>query len=121
MGTPRHILLIDDESSVLSALKLVLKVLGHQVREFSNPLEALECLKSDPSLDLILCDLKMPVMNGIQFLEAARQAGVTTPFFLMSGHAVEQDVAKAKALGAAGFLGKPFTPQQLTALLESIS
>ncbi len=115
-----NILLIDDESSVLFALKLLLGALGYSVSDFTDPEAALCSLKDNPSIQLILCDLRMPKMTGLHVLEQATAQFPHVPFILMSAHAVSDEVQKAYRLGAKGFLAKPFTPDQLKETLSKI-
>jgi CheY-like chemotaxis protein len=120
--TQKDILLIDDEPNVLLALKLLLEAIGHKVQEFNNPEEAVAFLGDNPQakLDLILCDLRMPGLNGLQVLSASQDLRKDIPFILISGHAVDREIQKAYSLGASGFLGKPFTPDQLKDLLAEL-
>jgi len=113
-GEIREILLLDDDTSVLLALKLLLKALGFSVTEFSSPREAIECLKrKERKFDLFLCDLKMPELSGLMVLESAQKIRPELPFVLMSAHAGNNEISKAKEAGACGFLAKPFSPAQL--------
>jgi len=112
---------IDDEPSVLFALKLLLEALGFTVKDFASSFEAAQHLRSKHDYDLILCDLRMPEMDGISLLEDLRKYAPHLPFILISGHAQVEEIEKASALGAAGFLDKPFTPDQLGMLLSKIS
>jgi CheY-like chemotaxis protein len=119
-----HILLLDDEASVLFALKLLLQALGFKVTDFSDPSKALACV-ADPSqsreLDVIISDLRMPGMNGIEVLKQVQQLRPELPFLLMSAHAQQEDIERAKALGAIGFLAKPFSPEELTGALRGLA
>ena len=119
----QHILLLDDEPSVLFALKLLLQALGFRVTDFSDPPLALEYLtqQSSRELDLILSDLRMPGMSGIEVLKQAHLIRPELPFILMSAHAHQEDVERATALGAAGFLAKPFSPDQLLGAVRELS
>ena len=118
-STP-HILLIDDEKGVLSALKLVLtKVLGYQVSDYSNSLEALTVLKSgELKPDWIVSDLRMPDADGLDVLKARNDNCADIPFILISGHATEEDKKKALSLGAIAVVRKPFAPQELQKIIE---
>lgn len=116
----RSILLVDDESGVLLALKLLLSTLKFEVSTSGSGGEALERIAEGASFDLVLCDLRMPGMDGISLVRELRRRGVTTPFILMSGHATPEDVESALESGATSFLAKPFAPQQLTEALSSI-
>lgn len=119
-GKGRTVLLIDDEPSVLFALKLLLDTIGYKVREFTKPLEALAALQQGYIPDLVLCDLRMPVMNGLVVLGETRKINSNLPFLLMSAHANQNEVDRAKELGASGFIAKPFTPQELNEAVEEL-
>lgn len=114
------ILLIDDDPNVLFALKLVLEALGYQVSAHTSPREALGKLASSAVTDLVLCDLKMPEMSGLQVLTQVRAQGIETPFVLMSGHATAAEVKEFQAKGGDDFLGKPFTPDQFRQTLARV-
>lgn len=117
----RRLLLVDDEPSVLFALRLLLNALGFEVKEFQTPTDALSYLESNSKdVEIILSDLKMPKVDGIEFLQELRSQGCSLPFVLMSAHATPDDVNKALTLGANGFLAKPFTPDDLFSLLGEI-
>ncbi len=111
--SPIDIVLIDDEPSVLAALKLVLEAIGFAVKDFNYPMQALDFLRAGNHCEFLICDLKMPVLNGLQVLEQSKIIDNSIKFILMSGHADSSDVANAKRLGAAAFLAKPFAPDQL--------
>ncbi|MCB0352834.1 MAG: response regulator [Bdellovibrionales bacterium] len=115
------ILLIDDEPSVLRALQLLLEAIGYHSIPFSNSSEARAFLPQAASqCDLILCDLKMPEFDGMEVLESRNTACPELPFVLMSAHATSLDVDKAIAHGANGFLSKPFSPDELKSVIESL-
>lgn len=120
---PVRILLIDDEESVLRALSLLLNALGHSVVSHNVPEDAVAYLQSNPAekLDLVICDLRMPGMNGLEVLSTVRDLQPDLPFVLVSGHATEEDVSKAEELGASGFLSKPFSGPQLTELIGNLA
>ncbi len=118
--TIRDIALIDDEPSVLFALKLLLEALGYTVYDFNAPGEGIAFLQGATPVDLCLCDLKMPDTSGLGVLEATRKVRPTLPFVLMSGHATTEEVDRSKELGATGFLSKPFTPEELRQVVEAI-
>ena len=115
------IILIDDEASVLFALKLLLQALGYEISDYNSPVEALDYLRStDVKHDLCICDLKMPKFNGLEVLTETKKISNSLPFILMSAHATPEEINKAKELGASGFLAKPFSPEQLKAMLAGI-
>jgi DNA-binding NtrC family response regulator len=119
-GSIREIVLVDDEPSVLFALKLLLQAMGFSVKDFNAPGDAVEYFRTASPIDLCLCDLKMPKVNGLGVLQEARKSRPSLPFVLMSAHATTEEVDRSKELGATGFLSKPFTPEDLKALVERI-
>ncbi len=116
------VLIIDDEPSVLNALTLLLKAIGYEARGLNNPQEALQLLRSPEAsqIDLILCDLRMPELNGFEVLKEVRNLHPDLLFVLISAHADEDDVQKALGLGANGFLGKPFSPDEFHELYKEL-
>lgn len=111
-------MLIDDEPGVIFALKLMLEALNCEVSPFEKGLEAINFLKSESNFSYILCDLRMPELDGFEVLRLVKEIAPEIPFILISGHATSEDVAIAKGLGSAGFLGKPFTVDQLKGALK---
>ena len=109
----KKLLVIDDEPSVLLALKLLLEALGFSVTDMPTPTEALAHLAAKKDYDVILCDLRMPEMDGITVLREAKRIAPTIPFVLISGHAQTEEVETAMKYKVDGFLDKPFTPDQL--------
>lgn len=116
----KNILLVDDEPSVLFALKLLMEAVGYTVRDFSSAADALAHLKDDHQSQLVICDLRMPKMSGLAVLEEAKRIRPELPFVLMSAHANNDEQARAKELGSEGFLAKPFMPDQLHEMVRSI-
>jgi CheY-like chemotaxis protein len=121
-----HILLIDDEQGVVTALRMLLEAVGYQATAFHKSPEAIAFLQSQIAagtpleIDLVLSDLRMPEMDGIAVLDAVKRLSPTLPFVLMSGHATVEDQKRAAARGADGFLAKPFSPNALHELVAEI-
>jgi len=87
-----------------------------------NGKEALEKLAREKDIDLILLDINMPVMNGIQFLEHVRTDGKHThiPIIIISTEGKEEDTLRGLSLGAKGYIVKPFKSVVLHNMIESI-
>ena len=110
--------LIVDHSSVMR--KIVERSLRQagidlaQVREASNGAEALAIL-GEGSVDLILCDINMPVMDGLEFVRQlqAMDAAKRAPVVMITTEGSESHVVQALSLGARGYIRKPFTPDQV--------
>jgi CheY-like chemotaxis protein len=118
MQGPLKIVLVDDDQGVLRALGLVLQTLGHQTVLFTSGVEALSYLSQNSGVDIVVSDLRMPIMDGSEVLRQIRQTHPTIPVVMMSGHATPNDRATLLALGAQGVLSKPFSPQELLVLAE---
>jgi two-component system chemotaxis response regulator CheY len=115
--------LIVDDSAVMR--KVLQRALGEPglgvtgVEEATNGQEALEFLRalkeSGEALDLILCDINMPVMDGMSFLEQAVQEDLiaAVPIVIVTTEGGERMVLRAIAVGARGYICKPFTAEQM--------
>ncbi|AHG18285.1 response regulator of RpoS [Chania multitudinisentens RB-25] len=106
--TDKRILIVEDEQVFRSVLVNYLKSLGAQTTEAINGLLALKAVE-DVNPDLILCDLAMPEMNGIEFVEHLRLQGRQIPVLVISATDKMADIAKVLRLGVQDVLLKPLT------------
>lgn len=114
------ILLVDDDPVFRRMTKGYLQQDGYQVLEAENGLDGLRKLR-DSKPDLILCDLSMPVLNGIEFVEEVSLAYPSLPLIVVSATEEMADVAKALRFGIKDFLPKPITNHDhLTSSIENI-
>lgn len=104
--------LIDDDVDVMEGFAINLKD-RFVVRTFNSAAAALEVLRTGGAPRLIISDLKMPKMSGIEFVEALRGQKNGSPVMFVSGYATKPDVVRALNLGVVGFLEKPFTVDRL--------
>src|SRR3989440_4021038 len=102
-----RLLVADDERSMRELLELVFKREGHQVTVVSNGREALEAMQKS-SFDLIITDVKMPDVNGIELLRSAREQSPETMVIMMTAFATINSAREAFKLGADDFIQKPF-------------
>ena len=110
------ILVVDDENIVLESCRLVLETEGYEVILVSSSDAALKILeKLDPSL--LLIDLKMPGRDGMYLMGELKQKRPDIPVLVMSGYATKETIDEVSFRGAAAFIPKPFTPDEL---LETI-
>ncbi|HZI59949.1 MAG TPA: sigma-54 dependent transcriptional regulator [Pyrinomonadaceae bacterium] len=112
-----RIFVIDDEPSVTDALRLVLAELGHHVDSAKSGAEAKEFLKGAP-YDLVFTDLRLPDASGIDLLALIKSDTPNTEVILMTAHGSVDITIQAIKRGAFYYIEKPFTPQQVTALVE---
>lgn len=101
-----RILIVDDERAVRAALRDILEMEGYQVAEATHGEEGLKLLE-EKEYDVVLSDIKMPRMDGVEMLQKAIAAGVSTPFIMLSAHATIDTAVEATKLGAYDFLQKP--------------
>ena len=114
---PARILIVDDSSVMRKIVGRSLRQAGLevlQILEASNGSEALS-LARENSLDLILSDINMPLMDGLELVRQLRSIEATqhTPVIMITTEAGEGHVVRALALGASGYIRKPFTPEQI--------
>lgn len=115
-----RVLVVDDEPIVLKSCRLVLEAEGWEVVSALSVAEALSFLE-DITPDLLLIDVKMPVHDGMYLMRKVRQKRPEIPIIVMSGYATTETIKEAEGLGAAIFLSKPFTPDELADTLRSVA
>ncbi len=103
---PQSILVIDDEQAIRKALKEILSFEGFSIDEAADGAEGLKKIKEGKH-DLILCDIKMPKMDGLEVLAAAKEAKPDTPFIVISGHGNIDTAVEAVKGGAYDYISKP--------------
>ena len=115
-------MLVDDEPLALEGLKLLInwQAEGFEIcGECASACEALRKLP-DANPDLIVTDIRMPGMSGLELLHAARQAGFDGQFVIVSGYSDFQYAKKALQLGVAGYLLKPVEPADAAVVLAHV-
>lgn len=112
------ILVIDDDAGVRKVIKRFLEAEGYRVRLASNGSEGLQCLNRE-SIDLILLNLKMPGMNGPEFLNEFRKAHGTLPVIVATGNPDGELMAEAVKYGPFTLLAKPIDRKQLVLAVHS--
>ena len=118
----KKILVVDDSSLIHQMYRLVLNRYNCGVVDAMNGQEALDILAVQGDVDLILLDINMPVMNGLQFMEKAARMGIVKriPVIIISTEGKEADTIRGLELGARGYLKKPFNPASLHEMIERI-
>jgi EAL domain-containing protein (putative c-di-GMP-specific phosphodiesterase class I) len=115
--TPARILVVDDDELVASAMRRLLERPGLQVVTAANGAEAVRRLRAE-SFDIVLSDVRMPVMDGIGLLRAIRQQDQDMPVILMTGAPSIHAASAAVEHGALGYLVKPVETRQLRAMIS---
>ncbi|MDY0092737.1 MAG: response regulator [Candidatus Vecturithrix sp.] len=116
-----NILLIDDEANLLKLLRRPLIKYGHSITEALNGKEGWELfLEHSHQFDVIVTDIKMPVLNGVELLKRLREKEYDTPVIIITGYEDMQSSIDVLRLGAFDFLLKPFKARELIAILEKL-
>jgi two-component system chemotaxis response regulator CheY len=119
----KKILIVDDSSLLHQMYKLVfMRYKGCKVVSAMNGLEALDKLSQEEGIELVLLDINMPVMNGLQFLQNIQNDGnhKGLPIIIVSTEGKEEDTLRGLSMGARGYIKKPFQPAELHTMIEKI-
>lgn len=115
------ILVVDDASMVRAQLRGALRQAGYVALEAADGIEALAQLEAHASsVKLIICDIHMPNMNGLELLERLHATGSTTPVIMLTAEADPEIIRRAKALGARGWLMKPLKIDYMAAMVAKV-
>jgi CheY-like chemotaxis protein len=112
-----HVMILDDEPIVGKRLKPVLTKSGFEVEVFENPTKALARL-AEKEFDIVVTDLRMEGVDGIQVLEEVIEKHKNTRVILITGYATVEVARQALVKGAFDFIAKPFKPKDLTAVIN---
>jgi len=115
---PRTLLLVDDEARILSALRRCLRREGWTIQLADSPAAALEACANEP-VDFVLSDQKMPGMSGLDLLEEVARRWPATGRALLTGWPEEVPAARARSLGLAAVLPKPWDEAELKQMLHA--
>lgn len=111
-----HLLIVDDEHSIVENLQINLEDAADKIFTASDGLEALQILAKE-KIHCVICDIRMPHMNGVELLQEIRKRGLEVPFIFYTGHGNIELMKEAANYGAFDFLDKPF----LDGLLEVVT
>lgn len=115
----KKILIIDDERSIRRALREILEFEEYDVFEAENGREGLDLLKAN-QYDLVFCDIKMPLLDGMEVLEAVKKTENDTPFIMISGHGTIETAVEAIRKGAFDFIEKPLDLNRILVTLRNV-
>ncbi|MGC8861279.1 MAG: sigma-54-dependent transcriptional regulator [Armatimonadota bacterium] len=113
------ILVVDDEPNIRRVLEAVLAKDGHTVLTAENGRKGLELLKSNPGIDVLITDLIMPDINGIELLSAARELDPDISVLMITAHGTIQSAVEAMKLGALDYICKPFDLDEIKPLVHN--
>ena len=114
-----NILIVDDEKNILSSLSRALRLEGYDTDVAGGGKLGLERMSSR-SYDLVLLDVKMSDIDGLEVLRRAREAEIEVPVIMMSGHGTVETAVQATKLGAHDFIEKPLSTDKLLITVENV-
>lgn len=114
----QKILIVEDELNSSLLLTTILKNQGYDTQVAVNGQEALQIMLESPSIDLILMDIKMPVMDGIEATRKIREQNITTPIIVQSAHIFRDDIDLAFEAGCNDYIAKPISKDDLLQKIE---
>jgi two-component system, chemotaxis family, chemotaxis protein CheY len=114
----RDILIVDDSPTLRTSLGFCLENAGYQIIQSENGRDGLDILarlkEEGKTISLIITDINMPIMDGIRFIQEVKRTSFRfVPILVLSTETERSLKDQAKAAGAAGWLAKPFRPEQL--------
>lgn len=115
----RHVLIVDDEPNMRRVLEIMLTRQGARVHSAANGREALQCA-SEHDIELIISDLRMPDLNGIELLRALRQRQQTMPLIMVTAQGSIESAVEAMRLGACDYLLRPFDVEALNLAISRV-
>jgi PAS domain S-box-containing protein len=115
----KTILIAEDEQSNFDFLKILLTRMNIRVLWAKDGLEAVSLCETDPSIDLVLMDIKMPLLNGYEATKLIKKKRPELPIVAQTAYAMSSDKMEAETAGCDGYLSKPIKISQITEMLEN--
>lgn len=121
-GEPRHILVADDEPHIGRIIQLKLERGRYRVTVVSDGRAALERVQGEEPIDVVLLDIMMPYVSGLDVLQEIRRTDhrQSIPVIILTAKGQDADREQALQLGATDFLTKPFSPNKLLARIDEL-
>jgi two-component system chemotaxis response regulator CheY len=115
----KKVLVVDDSALIHQMYKMVLMRYRCEVINALNGQEGLEKLQQNPDVDMMLVDINMPHMNGLEFIQHVKALGTydRIPIVIVSTEGKDEDTRRGLAMGAKGYVKKPFQPSDVHALI----
>ncbi len=117
------ILIVDDSATVRQQISLTLSSAGFEVIEAQDGLAGAETIESRTDLSLVICDVNMPRMNGLEMIERIHAGGTrpNLPIVMLTTEGQPALIKRAKEAGAKGWIVKPFKAEQLIAAARKLA
>ena len=115
----KSILVVDDDSQIREVFSRMLEILGHRYQCAEDGLAAYDVLKNTP-FDMVLCDIRMPEMDGLELMKQIQRMDMDVPFIMVTGFGDEFTYDLVVKSGARDFIKKPFTIEELENKLNRV-
>jgi two-component system chemotaxis response regulator CheY len=121
--TKKKVLVVDDSATVRQQVSQVLTKVGFEVIEAADGQIGADMIRDDVSISVVICDVNMPRVNGIEMLAQVRsdQKNANLPILMLTTDGQPAMIKKAKEAGARGWMVKPFNPTQLVAAVQKLA
>jgi two-component system, chemotaxis family, chemotaxis protein CheY len=116
----KKILVIDDSETIRQQVKQALAATGYEIIEAVDGVEGLEKLRALTDLDMALCDVNMPRMNGLDMIAEVQRTGPKIPILMLTTEGQPSLIRRARESGAKGWIVKPFKPELLVAAVTKL-
>ena len=116
-----RVLTVDDSRTMLTMLQQTLSEAGFEVLQAEDGRQGLAVLASEP-VDVVITDINMPVMDGIEFIRQVRASGLhqSLPILILTTETSQDKRDQGKAAGGTGWIVKPFDPEKLIAVIHRV-
>jgi len=119
-----RILIVDDDQGTGNALGFGLRSMGHEVVTANNGYEALDILGTSNSgeerVELLITDMRMPGMNGLELIQSARELALDIPAILITAYGSPSLEREIMQVGGCGYMEKPFSPEVLSGMISAM-
>ena len=116
----KKILVIDDSETIRQQVKHALAATGYEIVEAVDGIDGLEKLRTVTDLDMALCDVNMPRMNGLDMIAEVQRTGPKIPILMLTTEGQPSLIRRAREAGAKGWIVKPFKPELLVAAVTKL-
>lgn len=117
---PHQILLVDDDRDLCSLLREYLESEGYQISLAHDGVEGVSMILANPSIDVVVLDIMMPGLTGLDVLQQVRKAQCNTAIIMLTGRGDDVDRIVGLEMGADDYLAKPCNPRELVARIRAV-
>ena len=119
---PKKVLVVDDSPTVRQQVGLALKQAGYEVVEATDGADGVAKVGGDPDIGMVILDVNMPRMNGLEMLETVKAGGKNAdlPVIMLTSEGQQSLIERAKKAGAKGWIVKPFKAELLVAAVKKL-